>query len=114
MVGFQYAVTATLNCQNIKKNPEIISKIETFIDQYNWKDIDLPSHKKDWKKFESNNKLIALNILYVPLNSQEIRHAYKSKHNSHCENQVIILMITDNEKWHYLAVKSLFAFFKRI
>ena len=110
MVGFQYAVIATLNCQNIKKDSEIISKIETFIDQYNWKDIDFPSHNKDWKKFESNNKSIALNILYVPLNSQEIRHAYKSKHNSHRENQVIILMITDNEKWHYLAVKSLFAF----
>ena len=37
MVGFQYAVIATLNCQNIKKDSEIISKIETFIDQYNWK-----------------------------------------------------------------------------
>ena len=33
------------------------------IDQYNWKEIDFPSHKKDWKKFELNNKSIALNIL---------------------------------------------------
>ena len=27
--------------------------------------IKLPSHKKDWKSFEFNNKSIALTILYV-------------------------------------------------
>ena len=30
------------------------------------------------------------------------------------KNQLIILMITDNEKWHYLVVKKLSALFKRI
>ena len=30
------------------------------------------------------------------------------------ENQVILLMITDGEKWHYLAVKSLSALFRGI
>ena len=50
----------------------------------------------------------------MPHNSQEIRHTYKSKHNIKRENQVIILMITDNEKWYYLAVKSLSALFKGI
>ena len=63
--------------------------------------------KKDWKKFELNNKSIALNILYVPYKTKEIRHAYKSKYNLEHENQVILLMITDGEKWHYLAVKKL-------
>ena len=24
-----------------------------FIDKYNWKEINFPSHKKDWEKFES-------------------------------------------------------------
>ena len=37
---------------------------------------------------------------------EEIRHAYKSKYNLEHENQVIILMITDGKKWHYLAVKK--------
>ena len=93
-------------------HPERISKIKPFIDQYNWKEIDFPSHGKDWKKFESNNKSIALNILYVPHNNEKIRHAYKSKYNLTRENQVILLMITDGEKWHYLAVKSLSALFR--
>ena len=30
------------------------------------------------------------------------------------ENQVILLMITDGEKWHYVAVKKLSALFKGI
>ena len=70
------------------------------------KEIDFPSNKRDWKKFELNNKSIALNILYVPHNTENIRHACKSKYNLEHENQVILLMITDGEKWHYLAVKN--------
>ena len=91
----------------LKKSPQRISNIKPFIDKYNWKELDFPSHVKDWKKFESNNKSIALNILYMPHNTEKIRHAYKSKYNLICENQVIVLMITDGEKWHYLTVKSL-------
>ena len=111
---FQYALTVALNYEQIKKNPQRISKIKPFIDQYNWKDIDFPSHSKDWKNFESNNKSIAFNILYVPHNTGKIRHAYKSKYNLNRKNQVILLMITDGKKWHYLAVKSLSALFKGI
>ena len=57
------------------------------------------------EKFESN-------VLYVLHNTEKIRHACKSKHNSTRENQVILLMITDGEKWHYQAVKSLSALFR--
>ena len=35
-----------------------------------------------------------------------MRHAYKTKHNLKHENQVILLMITDGKKWHYLAKTS--------
>ena len=42
-------------------------------------------------------------------NTEEITRSYKPKHNLTCENQVILFMITDNEKWQYLAVKKLFA-----
>ena len=111
---FQYALTVALNYQNIKNNPERISKIEHFIDQYNWKEVDFPSHRKEWKKFESNNKSVALNVLYVPHNTKKIRHAYKSKYDLNDENQVILLMITDGKKWHYLPVKNVSALFRRI
>ena len=64
--------------------------------------------------FESNNESIALNILFALHDSQEIRHAYKSKHNLNCESHVILSMITDGKKWQYLAVKSLFPLFNGI
>ena len=111
---FQYALTVALNYEQIKNHPERISKIKPFTDHYNWKEIDFPSHSQDWKKFESNNESVALNILYVPRNTKEIRHTYKSKYNLNRENQVILVMITDGKKWHYLAVKSLSAFFRGI
>ena len=103
---FQYAVTLALNLDKINKHPQRIPKIKPFIDQYNWKDIDFPSTSKDWRKLELNNE-IALNILYVPHNTRKIQVAYKSKQNLTCNKQVILLMITDGEKRHYLAVKNL-------
>ena len=95
---FQYAVTAALNHEQIKKDPQRISKIKPLIDQYNRKEIKFSSHKKDWNELEKNNKTIALNILYLPYNTEDIRHAYKSKHNLKHENQVILLMIADGKK----------------
>ena len=55
---FQYAITAGLNFQNIDCHPERISKLEPFINNYNWKDIEYPSHSKDWRKFECNKYII--------------------------------------------------------
>ena len=58
---FQYALTVSLNHKQIKSHPERISKIKPFIDQYNWKEIDFPSHSKDSKKFE---QLFLISHLY--------------------------------------------------
>ena len=95
---FQYPLTVALNNEQIKNHLERKLNIKPFIDQYNWKKINFLSHKKDWKKFESNNKWIAFNILYVTCNTEEMGHAYKSNQNLKRENQVILLMITDDEK----------------
>ena len=76
--------------------------------------MNFSSHKKDLKKFEtnnksialkfeSNNKSVALNIQYVLYKTEEIRHVYKSKHNFPREK---FLMITDGKKWHYLLIKN--------
>ena len=49
---FQYSLTVALNHKQIKSHPERISKIKPFIDQYNWKEIDFPTHSKGWEKVE--------------------------------------------------------------
>ena len=38
---------AALPHQEFRRNPQRISKLKPFIDNYNWKDIEFPSHSKD-------------------------------------------------------------------
>ena len=104
---FQYATTLALNFNNIDKHHQRISKIKPFINNYNWNNINFPTAKKDWNKFELNNKNVAVNILYVPFNTKKIEIAYKSKYNLIRDNQIILLMISNGENWHHLTVKSL-------
>ena len=106
--------TVALKTISNKNNPERRSKIKPFIDKYNWKEISFLSQQKDWKTFDSNTKSISLNIFYFGHNNKEIRHEYKSKDSLKRENQVILVMIIDSEKWHYLAVKKLFALFRGV
>ena len=56
----QYSITVALNHQNIESNPEIISNIEPFIDQYNLEGIEFSACIKDWKKFEKKIKKLLL------------------------------------------------------
>ena len=106
---FQNALDDALNYQNIEKDPQRISKLKPYINKYNWEGIEFPAGPKDWKKFEQNNKTIALNILFVPYNTETIRVAYRSEYNNKREKQVNLLMISDNNKCHYLAITNLSA-----
>ena len=36
-----------------------------FINKYNWEGINYPSKIDDWKRFQKNSPIIALNILYT-------------------------------------------------
>ena len=104
---FQYAATLALNINSIDKHHQRITKIKSFIDNYNWNDINFRAIKKDWNKFELNNKNVALNILYVPFNTKKVQIAYKSKYNLIRDKQIILHMISHGENWHYLVVKNL-------
>ena len=76
------------------------------IEKFKRVDTDFSSHQRKWKEFEQNNTSIALNILFVSYNSEEIKLAYKSNYNKR-KNQVILLMINDeSNKCHYFAVKN--------
>ena len=45
--------------------------------------------------------------MYVPHKTRKMCLAYKSKHNLTHQKKVTLLMITDGEKWHYIAVTKL-------
>ena len=57
---FRDAIITALNYNEIANHPERISNLMPFFDEYNWKKIEFPSHLKDRKKFEQNNKTIHL------------------------------------------------------
>ena len=72
------------------------------MNKYNWKGINYPSEKDIWKMFAKNNPIIVLNVLYEK--EIEICPAYISKQNSNLKKQIIFIMISNFEGWHYLAI----------
>ena len=60
-------------------------------------------------KFEQNNKTIALNILFIPHNTETIRDAHRSEYNHKRKKQVTLLMIDDGKKHPSLSVTNLSA-----
>ena len=54
--------------------------------------------------FEENNPITPFNVLYVK--KINIYPAYVSKQDPKPEKQVIILMVVNEEEWHYLPVKK--------
>ena len=112
MTFFKYAVKAALNHKDIEIRPGKISEkaIGPFTDQHEWEVRNFPTGSKKEKKFETNNKTNALNVLLKQSNSEgteKIRQTYISKHNSKRKNQVIILIITGSEKRCYLTVTKI-------
>ena len=61
--SFQNATTVRLNCEEIGKHIERITKIKPFIN--NWDGINDLLEKDDWKKFEKNNLKTVFNALYA-------------------------------------------------
>ena len=97
---FQWSVFSGLNYNRIKEKE--LKKILKF----KGVDTDFSSYQRDWKEFEQNNTSIALNILFLSWNSEEIKLAYKSNYNNR-KNLVILLMINDETNiCYYFAVKN--------
>ena len=71
-------MTVALNHEEIKKYPQIITKIKPFINKYNWEGIHFPSEKDDWKKCEKNNVTIALNVLCAEKDKNIFRLCFKT------------------------------------
>ena len=101
MNAFKWSIIARLNNNNIKEKE--LKKLLKFrrIDQ------NFSSYQRDWEEFEQENTSIALNILFLSHNSEEVKLAYKSIYNKR-KNQVILLMINDEaNNYYYFAIKNL-------
>ena len=82
---FQYTVTVALNCEEIKRDPQRITKIKRFINKCNSEGINIPSEKDDWEKNVKSNVKIPVNVLhakkkkYILLMFQNITQTVKNK-----------------------------------
>ena len=98
---FKWSIISGLNYNKIKEK-ELKKALK-----FKRVDTDFSSQQRESEEFEQTNTLIALNILFVPHNIEEIKLAYKSNYNK-CKNQVILLMINDEvNKCYYFPVKNL-------
>ena len=70
-------------------------------------DIDFSSHQRCWENFEQENNLIAINVLFLSHNSEEIKIANKSSYNKR-KSQLMLLVINEEaNNYYYVAIKSL-------
>ena len=80
-------------------------KIKQYTNNFDWNNINFPPQEQDYKSFEMNDKSIAMNVLQEV--ERKISHLYKSELNKTRENHVILLILSDHQKQHYVAVKNL-------
>ena len=75
---FPCAVTIALNHEEIKKDPQKITKIKPFINKYNWEGTQFPSEKDDSKKLQKIVVKIALHVFYAKKNCLCFKKELKS------------------------------------
>ena len=61
---FKWAVIAALEWSNIKFNPECMSNLRKFANNYDWSGLKFPVSMKDISVFETNN-IISVNVLAI-------------------------------------------------
>ena len=114
---FAYAITIVIYHNEIGKNLNRISNnLLDCTDKLNWNGIDFPASIPDYKRSEKLNEDIALNVMYIPFNKEDndnvikaidMEQEYISNFNfTKKKQQVLLLKISNNKKWHFLALKS--------
>ena len=98
---FKWAVIATSRWEEINNNPERISKLKRFEKDFDWSGIEFPVSVKDIKKFEFRNQ-ISINLLAI-----EGKQIYICGKGGNYERIINLMLITGNNRKHYVAIKSL-------
>ena len=106
---FMYAATTALYHSELGKNPGRISKkLDILVHCFNWHDITFPASYEDYTTFERLNSDVALNVLYVPFEEQNVCPEDISNRKFDIKDQIILLKISDEKgKWHFLALPSI-------
>ena len=87
-------------------NPCNLNDIYCFdVNNYGWNGINFPTDKRHLDRFEKNNTSIPLNIFSAHETDKHLYNIRVSKFNRTRRHKVVLLMITDSEKWHFTSAK---------
>ena len=98
---FKWAVIAASRWKDIDSHPERISKLARFKADFDWSGIGFLVSIKDIKKFELKNR-ISINLLVI-----EDRQIYICRKGGNYEHVINLVLITESNRKHYIAIKSL-------
>ena len=105
---FKWAVIAALKWREIGRDQQRVSKLRRYCD-LDWDGINFPVSTRDIKRFESRNG-ISVKVLALDGKTPYIcrKGGNYARSTGEAHNRVVNLMIIeDNEKSHYVAIKSL-------
>ena len=97
----KWAVIAASRWEEINNNPERVSKLKRFEAEFDWTGIGLPVSFRDIKGFEFRNQ-ISINTLAI-----EDKQIYIHRKGDNYEHIINLMLITENNRKHYVAIKSL-------
>ena len=98
---FKWAIIAAMRWEEIGRDPQRISKLKRFEDDFDWTGIGFPVSFRDIKKFESRNQ-ISVNIL-----AEENKQIYICRKGGDYDRIANLMLITENNIKHYVVIKSL-------
>ena len=98
---FKWAIIAASRWEEIDKDPQKISKLKRFEADFDWSGVGFPVSFRDIKGFESRNQ-ISINVLAI-----EDRQIYICRKGGNYKHIANLMLITENNREHYMAIKSL-------
>ena len=101
MECFKWAVIAAMRWEEIDRDHQRISKLRRYEDDFDWDGIKFPASIRDIKRFESRNE-ITINILAL-----EDKKVYICRKGNEYNRVANLMLITDQNRKHYVAIKSL-------
>ena len=98
---FKWAVIAAMRWEEIGKNPERITKLKRFENDFDWTRVGFPVSFRAIKRFESRNQIL-INVLAV-----ESKQLYTCRKGGDYNRIANLMLITEGNRKHYVAIKSL-------
>ena len=92
---------------DIKFNPERVSNLRKFADNYDWSGLKFPVPIKDIGVFETKNDN-SVNVLAVEDRDIYIcRKGRQAELGSRRDREINLFLISEDDRWHYTVIKSL-------